>query len=144
MIQGFPTNLPTPQTAIADDSGRLQDTWYKVFVALFGRTGQGTGVQLKVGNDLVATGAGQADALQLLNDLNEVLGGATGGVLLTVTIQGQWQQVFNGSGGNINVYPTADLQIDALGANAPYILANGKTQNFTLYNMTTFRTFQPG
>ena len=43
----------------------------------------------------------------------------------------QQQWVYNGIGGNLNIYPALGGQIDADAVNLPYVLANGKTQIFT-------------
>jgi hypothetical protein len=135
MIQAFPFQW-RPSTAIVDPkTGILTQYGQYLLLALYNRTGDGSGIPLSVGNDLEATGATQQTALGLTNDYNEVLTGSGGGVALLALKPGQSQIVFNGSGGNIDVYPPAGSQIDSDGVNDPYLLGNDKTQIFTCWGL---------
>lgn len=114
--------------------------------AVWSRTGLGSGVPIQVANNLTAAGSSQADALGINLDWNEVLTTPVGsGVVLLAIQPGQTQVVFNGDAANsLKVYPPSNFQIDALGANAPYTLAAGKTQFFGCYSNTQLRSVQLG
>ena len=124
--------FPPQGLAQVDGSGKLLTSLYYLLQAIYKRTGNNSGVTWTVGSGLTATGVSQTLALQLNDDYNEVTGGSGLGVMLHQLQPGQQQWVFNGNGGNINVYPIiGGGQIDALLVNAPYVLGNGKTQIFT-------------
>ena len=114
-----------------DAGGKLLNPLYYMLQAIYKRTGGNSGILLTGGAALAATGATQALALELTDDYNEVLTGAGLGVRLTTLQPVQQQWVFNGTGGNLNVYPMVGGQIDAIAVDSPYVLANGKTQIFT-------------
>ncbi len=109
------------------NNDRTPDTsfFYLIF-DLYRRTGGQSGIPFTVGKDLVAAGTLQTNALMLSDDFNEVLTGS-GGVMLKALQPGQFQIVYNGIGGNLNVYPSLpNGQID--GITTAYTLANHKTQ----------------
>jgi hypothetical protein len=142
--QLFPAQF-TPRTPLVDpETGQPNQTYgWAFFLALFNRTGGGTGVPLTVGQSLVAGGT----PLALTNDFNEVLSGA-GGVSLFALKPGQFQVVFNGTGAAINVFPALKGEINALGANAAFSLAAGATQMFWAAEIlasggTLYRTMLP-
>lgn len=139
--------LSAGKLKIAESDGSPTSTAWNFFKALFDRTGQGSGIPDKVTTGIAAAGAVWADATLLTTDVNEVMSGA-GGVLLADLAQGQWQEVYNGSGGAINVYPQADQIIDnvadILARPGPYVLASGKTQRFRAYSATQLRSLQLG
>lgn len=113
--------------------------------AVWSRTGMGSGVPIQVDNNLTAAGITQATALQLNLDWSEVLTTAAGsGVVLLALQPGQTQVVYNGGANALKVYPPNGWAIDALGANAAYSLAAGKTQFFGCWENLQFRTTQLG
>ena len=118
-----------PTTPAVNPNGTLMQTFYYLLRSVYLRTGGTSGLQYTAGVNLTAT-SGSAGPLALTDDYNEVLSGSGAGVQLA-NLQGlQSQVVYNGSGGNIDVYPFTGGQIDALALNAAYVLANGKTQIF--------------
>ena len=128
MISLNPYQLPGTTVDMAKGDGSPTTQYYYLFRALFLRSGGQSGIPFTVGANLTAAGIGQSTALVLTNDFNEVLNGS-GGVSLAALQPGQFQLVFNGLG-SLNVYPAVNGQIDAIAANGPYSLANGKTQIF--------------
>ena len=143
MLEDYSQPFPATFGPIGKD-GSLANPFRIFLQSLWNRTGQGTGIPLQVANALPATGETQATALQLNEDLNEVLSGSGGGVVLLPLEVGQWQSVFNGTGGNVLVFPAPGYNIDALAANAAYTLANLKTQIFFAYQPTQLRSLQLG
>lgn len=78
-------------------------------------------------------GGGQGSALQLTTVLNRitVVGTAADSVKLPVAAPGLQITVTNGAASNsANVFPSTGDQINALGANAAFALAAGKTATF--------------
>lgn len=130
MIPRYPIQLIKQTDQSVNPDGSLSTAFFYVIRDLFNRSGMAPGYPFQVGAALVAQGAAQSTALQLTVDYNEVLTG-NGGVLLTALAPDQQQWVYNGTGGNLNVYPALGGQIDADAVNQPYVLANGKTQIFT-------------
>lgn len=146
-INPFPYQF-RPTAPLVNDNGVLVRDGIDAIRTLFNRTGQGNGLPNSVGNSLAATGSSQTDALALVNDYNEVTGGS-GGVALFSLQPSLVQIVFNGSGSSINVYPPIGGNIDSLGLNNPYVLANTKTQIFTSWGLQAsgvpyFRSLQLG
>lgn len=149
MIPIYPyPQFPPQSERILDGGGKMLQPFYYLLRALFLRGGGNSGVPNTAANALTATGNSQATALQLTNDFNAVLLGS-GGVSLYPLQPGQWQLVFNRTGGNLNIYPDVGGEIDQLSINAPYVLATTKSQLF--WCATTFasgghvyRSFQPG
>ena len=146
MIPLFTANIPDQTKVMVDSSGVPTKTWWLAFRAVWSRTGLGSGVPNQVDTNLTSAGTGQADALQLNLDWNEVLTVAAGsGVMLLPLQPGQEQRVFNGdSADSVKVYPPVGWCIDALGTNAPYTLAKGKTQIFGCWENLQFRSIQLG
>jgi hypothetical protein len=113
---------------------------------LWQRTGSGNGIIPNVSLPITASGNSISNATQLIedwNDVDTVPGGS--GVQISPTLSlapGNDIWVFNGSGNNLNVYPpTAQSQIDALGAGNPFVLAPGKMRCFMCWALTQFRTY---
>lgn len=146
MIPLFTVNNPDQAKAIVDSKGLPTSTFWLWMRAIWSRTGLGSGVPDQVANGLTAAGAGQADALGLNLDWNEVLTVPSGtGVRLLALQPGQEQVVYNGDAANsLKVYPPAGWSIDALGANVAYPLAHGKTQIFGCWENQQFRSLQLG
>lgn len=131
MIPIYPyPQFPPQNERILDGGGKMLQPFYYLLRALFLRGGGNSGIPLTVGNALKASGVSLATALQLTNDLNEILSGSGHGVSLYPLQPGQWQLAYNGSGGSVSVYPDAGGQIDALGTSTAYSLANTKSQIF--------------
>jgi hypothetical protein len=59
-------------------------------------------------------------------------------------IPGQQIVVLNTDVGNVKVYPSTGVAIDALGANAAYSLVNGKEQTFRAWTATQLRSIKLG
>ena len=135
-IQKYPVQYQ-PTSPLVDKNGvPIVGYGRAFFLGLYNRTGLGTGIVPIVTPPpgLKATGAGLDDALLLTQDWNDVQSGAGAGVAIASGLDlkpGNDIWVFNGSGGNINVYPPdATSQIDALGAGTPYVLATTKLRCF--------------
>jgi hypothetical protein len=143
--QALPTNFPAPKTPLVDKTGAATQDGRFLLLSLFNRTGAGDGIIPQVSGQsssanpqlLVAAGATQATAL-LLNDDWNYFGTVGAGLacLLQVTKPGTDSQVFNGGANNLNVFPPAGFQIDALGVNNPYVLAPGKLRIFACWSTT--------
>jgi hypothetical protein len=149
-INGFPQSFPTRDVLFIDGAGKITNTWLYLLLAYFNRTGAGTGTP-SVAGGVVASGAGQVDAFGLTKDWNSVdtvPGGS--GVRLPIVNVGTDCVVFNGDGNSLKVYPSlvappnGPMQIDALGANAPYPLAAGKMQIFRCWTPGLIRSTQLG
>ena len=149
MISLFPYSQFPPQgLRQIDGSGKLLNPLYYLLQALYKRTGGNSGILWTVGANLTATGFAQNTALAITNDYNEVLTGIGLSVVLAQLQVGQQQWVFNGTGGNLRIFPPVGGQIDALGPNNFYLLSNGKTQIFTcpslLGSVSFYRSCQLG
>ena len=148
MIPLYPQQLFQPSNPIVTNNGVGTNAFFYLIRALFNRTGGNSGIVDTVGANLTAVGNSLATALALSNDYNEILNGG-GGVSLAVLQPGQRQWVYNGTGGNLNIYPGINGAIDTLGAELPYVLANSKTQIFVCYKLLStggsfFRSTQLG
>jgi hypothetical protein len=146
VIPLYQANLPDQTKVMLGPNGAPDKTWWLMLRAVWSRTGLGSGVPIQVDNELEAAGTNQATALVLNLDWNEVLTVPSGAGVSLLNLQpGQTQVVFNGDPANsLKVYPYSNWQIDALGANAPYTLAAGKTQYFGCWENTQYRTVQLG
>lgn len=141
--QAFPQNFPERQQKFVNEQGILTGDGFYLLLALFNRTGKGSGIIPVVILPLTATGIDQGSALQLVNDWNDVEAvPVNSGVVLLPLKPGQDQQVFNGDRANaLNVYPPPGVQIDALGVNAPFVLAISKLRIFEFWSLTQIRSF---
>lgn len=133
-IQAFGQDFPQPQVKIIDpETGALTRDGRYLLLALWNRTGKGTGIIPVVSASLVATGSSIADALQLTADWNYFgnVGGGSGCQILALK-PGNDIEVYNGDAiESLAVYPpSAADQIDALGAGAPYLVLPGKLRIF--------------
>lgn len=129
-FQGRKQQLFDPKTGELTQSGRY------FFLALWNRTGKGTGIVPEVSPLLVATGATLATALQISFDWNYVgaVPAGSGLVAPPAMAPGQSFEVFNAGANNLNVYPpNVGIQIDALGFGAPYVLAPATLREFELW-----------
>lgn len=146
MIPPFAQLLPSQRDPVVDQSGAFTNAFWRVILALWNRSGQGTGVPMQVDNPVTAAGAAQATATPLTLDWTEVTTAAAGtGVVMADLKVGQQQIVFNSSGNALLVYPFANaaapIHIDALADNAGYTLADNQLQVFMLWSLTRVRTF---
>jgi hypothetical protein len=146
VIPLFTAQMPDQTKVMVDSKGVPASTWWLMLRAVWSRTGQGSGVPVQVANNLAATGSSQADALGLNLDWNEVLSTPSGSGVILLNLQpGQTQVVYNGDAANaLKVYPPSNWAIDALGVNAAYSLAHGKTQLFGCWSEQQFRSMQLG
>lgn len=135
MIPLYPWPQFPQQNAQITPGGAASRSFWFFLQALFNRTGGDSGNADTVGIGLTAAGSAQATALVLSDDYNEVLTGSGDGVMLANLQPGQRQSVYNGTGGNVSVYPFTGGQIDADAVNAAYTLGNGKTQIFVCYKL---------
>lgn len=149
MLDNYQKDFPAPTQPVIDDMGRMTDAGQSFWLMLWNRTGKGTGVPIEVETGVVASGATQSTAYQLTRDWSDVATtAANAGVMLRNLKIGQSQLVYNGGGSALNVYPSGDANppaaIDALGANAAFSLAAGKTQVFRAVSTTQLRTISWG
>lgn len=150
-IQAFPIQWQANNPLVTPSTGVLTQFGQYLLLALYNRTGAGSGLPDSVGNNLRAVGLTQADALALINDYNEITSdeGGNNGVILLSLKPSQAQIVFNGSADPINVYPPVGGNIDGLGLNVAYPLNQNKTQIFTCWGLQTsgvpyYRSLQLG
>ena len=137
-------NLPPPQSPFVDKSNlNLSYDGYQFLLDLL-NTATTSLSSKTVNGAVVAKGATQATATQLANDWNVITSGGGSGVLLAVSTTGQSQTIINQSGGNVTIYPPPGYQIDALGANVGYTLANTKTQIFNFISSSQIYSLQLG
>lgn len=123
--------FPQQHTQLTKANGAASQPFWYFMQALFKRTGGASGNPNTVGANLAATGNSQETALVLSDDYNQVTDGSGGGVQLAALQPAQNHTIENASGGDIKIYPPPGGQIDALGVNQPYTLANGKSQVMT-------------
>lgn len=147
-IQSFLQNLD-PRNPLVDPATGIPTTNYgrAFLLALWNRTGGGTGIVPRVTdilNDgtLTAAGVGQADAFGVTDDWNwfGTVAAGSGAIILPLK-PGNDIQFFNGGANPLNVYPPVGYQIDALGVNAPFVLAQSKLRVFECWSLTQFFSF---
>lgn len=136
-----------PSSPLVDSQGIPTSAYGRAFFTqLYNRTGLGTGIIQIVSDPLTATGSTIVDALQLINDWNDVetVGGGAGvAIAAALKLQpGNDIWVFNGGANPLAVYPSdSTVQIDALGAGNPYTLNAGKLRCFQCWSLTQFRSY---
>lgn len=136
-----------PSSPLVDQNGIPTSAYGRsFFTQLYNRTGLGTGIVPIVSAPLTATGSTIADALQLIDDWNDVETVAAGtGVAIASALRLQpgndiW--VFNGGANALAVYPSdPTVQIDTLGAGVAFSLAAGKLRCFQCWSLTQFRSY---
>lgn len=134
-----PLALPTPSMPISDQGGIVSQMWWRFFQGLYNRNA--STVPYLVATALTATGTLQADALALQSEWNEVTSTpANSGVVLKNFGVGLNSLVMNFGGLTLKIYPPVGAQIDALGANNPYSLANNASRTFYQITDTQFRS----
>lgn len=124
-------------------TGQLTRIGSYFLLALWNRTGTGTGIVPKVSDPLVAAGASIADALMLVTDWNLVGTVAAGtGVQILPLKPGNDIQVYNNGANALLIYPPdANTQIDALGNGVAFSLAPGKLRIFECWTLNQFVTY---
>jgi len=138
-----PLSMPTQAMPVVDSAGVASQPWWRFFYGLYTRNA--STVPYLVATTLTAAGTTQATALALQSEWNAIsTTPANSGVRLNDFGVGLTSTVFNGGGAALKVYPPIGAQIDALGVNAPYSLANGKSQVFYQLSATQFRSQQLG
>jgi hypothetical protein len=137
-FRSFPYAFITGGTKIINQQdGTPTTNFYKYLLALFNRTGAGTGIVPIVSGPLTAAGGSQADALALANDWNNVTAAFAGsGVVMPQMSPGNDISVLNNSGTPINVYPFPGASINAASQNSPYSLAPGDLALFEVWSTT--------
>lgn len=137
-IQSFAYNY-NPSRKLVDGNGVPFQDGRDFLLALFNRTGAGTGIIPKVTGPLIATGSTIVDSLQLGSDWNLI--GTTplnSGVQLLPLKPGNDIQVFNAGANPLNIYPPGGSQIDALAINSPLVLLSGKLRIFECWTLSQF------
>jgi hypothetical protein len=130
---------------VNSDTGIPMRDGIDLVLALYNRTGAETGSPNQVTQEAVAAaGTTLATATMLDQDWNEVSPVAVNsGVSIpqAALVPGADIVVYNAGANNLNVYPPdADVQIDALGNGAPYVLAAGSSRTFRCWSPTQFRS----
>lgn len=131
-IQRFAQLLFGADAFVDKGTGKLTVNAARFILALWNRTGGGTGIVPKVSDPLTATGADVGTALMLKDDWNVITAGANNaGVVMLALKPGNDIQVMNKGPNTYKVYPfDPAVAIDALGAGAAFSLAPGKLRIF--------------
>ncbi len=143
-IQSFNYDFTAEEVAsfIDPKTGALTKVGRYLLLALWNRTGQGTGIVPKVSpavGQLTAIGSSIGDALGLVTDWNLVGVVAAGtGVQIMPLKPGNDIEVFNNGSNPLNVYPPTGCQIDAMSVNAPYVLQVGKLRIFQCWTLSLY------
>jgi hypothetical protein len=128
-VVGLQAQMPTKLTplTVGEEKDILAPAWYALLRALFERTGGGNGIPIYNTATLSDAGASQATATPLAPILNFVTASGKGVVMPAAMGPGEFLIVVNTTAGQaLKIYPASGVQIDALGANAPYVTANGR------------------
>lgn len=140
-IQSFNYDFTAEEVSsfIDPKTGSLTKVGRYLLLALWNRTGQGTGIVPKVSDPLTATGAAIGDALGLTTDWNFVATVPVGtGVQIMALKPGNDIEVYNAGANNLNVYPPVAFSIDALAVNQAYVLTPGKLRIFQCWTLSQF------
>lgn len=128
-VVGLQAQMPTKMTplAVGEEKDLISPAWYALLRALFERTGGGNGIPIYNAASIADAGASQATATPLVPILNFVTASGKGVVMPAAMGPGEFLIVVNTTAGQpVSVYPPPGGQIDALGANNPYVTANGR------------------
>ncbi len=125
----------------------VKPVWYKFFLSisgvLAGLAGSVLGYSLSPA--ITAAGTTQATAATLENEWSVVTSTPAGsGVILNNFGAGTAQTVFNKGGNTLKVYPFIGGNFDGGATNAPYSLANNKSQTFGQISTVEFLSTQLG
>lgn len=135
--------MPTADMPLVEGGIGPSYIWWRFWFDLLNRTLQT--VQSTVNPTVTATGSTQATAAELESEWNIITAGiANTGVVLDGFNIGVSTTVFNESGSAKNIFPPSGMQIDALGTNAAYSLANLKQQTFSQVSATQYYSTQLG
>lgn len=125
-IQNFPYGWSPSSQLVKKETGAPTRDGIDLLNALFNRTGGANGIV-----NQTAHINGTADAQPLTANWNYIGTTPAGSGRTIPALQpGQSAQVYNAGANNLNVYPSAGFQIDALGVGNPYVLAPGARRNF--------------
>lgn len=117
--------------------------WWRFWNALLNRTLQT--VPATVNPVITAAGTTQGTATELESEWNVITSTpANSGVVLDGFDVGVSTFVINAGGATLKVYPPSGMSIDSGATNAPYSLANGKSQIFNQVSATQFYSTQLG
>lgn len=134
-----PLAMPIQGMPVTDDAGMATQNWWRFFLGLYNRNA--STVPYLVATALTATGTTQADALTLQSEWNDISSTpANSGVKINNFGVGLTSTVFNFGGATLKIYPPVGGQIDALGTNDPYSLANSASRTFYQLTVTQFRS----
>jgi hypothetical protein len=127
------------------DTGVPMRDGIDLVLALYNRTGGGTGSPNQVTQETVPAAGNSLDtATMLTQDWNDVSPVATGtGVSIpqAMLVPGADITVLNSGANTLNIHPpSSDVQIDALGAGSPYQLASGASRTFRCWSPTQLRS----
>jgi len=140
-FQSFQQNYQKTRPLVDPKTGILTVDGDYLLLALWNRTGLGSGIVPVVSPPLTATGSSQSDALGLIADWNDVeTVPASSGVIMPPMSPGNDITVFNGSGTTLNVYPFLGAKIDTGAVNAPFPLIAGERRCFQCWGTTQMRT----
>lgn len=144
IISQSPINMPTADMPLTmGNDGKPTQIWWRFWFALLRRTLQT--VPNTTNNSVTAAGTTQTDAVVLDSEWNVIVSTpANSGGILTAFGIGVSSTVMNVGGATVKVYPPIGMEIDALGMNNPYSLANNKTQIFNQVSTTQFLSTQLG
>lgn len=138
-----PLSMPTQGMPLIGDDGLPTQPWWRFWYGLFVRNA--STIPYLVSTALTAEGTTQADALALASEWNVISSTpANSGARLNAFGIGLDSTVINNGGAALKVYPPIGSQIDALGTNAPYSLADTKIQVFYQVSDTQFYSQQLG
>lgn len=126
---GQPLAQPVATMPLVDKDGMVTQFWWRFFFGLFTRNA--STVPYTVSTVLTAAGTTQADALGLLSEWNVVTSTpVNSGVRLNAFGVGLNSLIWNFGGNALKIYPPVGSQIDGLGTNNPYSLADGSSREF--------------
>lgn len=134
-----PLSMPTAAMPLAGPDGLPSQPWWRFWYGLYVRNA--STIPYLVSTALTAEGTMQSDALPLQSEWNEITSTpANSGVALPNFGTGLNSLVMNFGGAALKVYPPVGAQIDALGINNPYSLANTLSRTFYQITATQFRS----
>jgi hypothetical protein len=134
--------LHPPQTPYIGADGKLTMSGRYQLLALWTRTGKGTGIVPQVGAGLAAGGDRASNAVLITNDQNQFTTVNPGqGCMLPALKPGQDVQVINDGAHSLNCYPQ-EQAIDALASGDPYVLAAGEIRVFQGLTVAGIKSYQ--
>lgn len=137
----FPQDFLSSNEPVVDKSGQFTRNVRYLLLALFNRTGQGSGAPI-VQTELVVAAGGDFNITADWNQFSTVAG--AGACLLPPMAVGSDCIIFNDGVNSLNVKAQAGVGFDALAVGTPYSLAAGKMQWFRSLTPTSIRSMQLG